>query len=134
MRHATCKPSTGRTRSTRSLHRSRTQERTLKSPSSQSGLGERGQALMEYTMIVALIGMGLVVVLSVLGGTVRNTYQRTSATVSRQTVGAGGGGGSGSVSTSLHPTQVTPASPSDPPDSTGAGGSSDSAATNASSY
>ena len=86
---------------------------------------------MEYTMIVALIGMGLVVVLSVLGGTVRNSYQRTSATVSRQTVGAGGGGGSGPVSTSLHP---TPVSPSDPPDSTGAGGSSDSAATNASSY
>ena len=128
MRHATCKPSTGRTRSTRSLHRSRTQERTLKSPSSQSGLGERGQALMEYTMIVALIGMGLVVVLSVLGGTVRNTYQRTSATVSRQTVGAsgGGGGGSGPVSTSLHP---TPVSPSAPPDSTGEGDSSDPAAT-----
>ena len=87
---------------------------------------------MEYTMIVALIGMGLVVVLSVLGGTVRNSYQRTSATVSRQTVGAGGGGGSGPVATSLHP---TPISPSEPPDSTGEGDSSDSAGTtHASSY
>jgi hypothetical protein len=84
-------------------------------------------------MIVALIGMGLVVVLSVLGGTVRNSYQRTSATVSRQTVGAsGGGGGSGPLSTSLHP---TPSSPSVPPDSAGEGDSSDSAATTpASSY
>ena len=82
---------------------------------------------MEYTMIVALIGMGLVVALNVMGGAVRNTYQRTSATVSRQTVGAGGGSGSGGgLSTSLHP---TPVSPSEPPDSTGEGDSSDSAGT-----
>jgi Flp pilus assembly pilin Flp len=88
---------------------------------------------MEYTMIVALIGMGLVVMLSVMGGMVRNTYQRTSASVSRQTLGAGGGGGGGSepVSTSLHPTPV----PGEPPDSTGEGDPSDSTATtHASSY
>jgi Flp pilus assembly pilin Flp len=84
---------------------------------------------MEYTMIVALIGMGLVVMLSVIGGVVQNTYQRTSASVSRQTTGAGGGGGgggSGPVLTSLHP---APVPPSEPPDSTGEGDSSDSAAT-----
>lgn len=131
MGHATCKSCIGRTpKDLLSQCRCRMQERTLKSPSSRSRAGERGQALLEYAMIIALIGMGLVVMLNVMGGAVRNTYQRTSDSVSRQTMGAGGGGGgSGSVSVSVHPTQVTPPSPSEPPDSTGEGDSHDALAT-----
>ena len=105
------------------------QERTLKSLSSRQRLGERGQALIEYTMIVALIGMGLVVMLSVMANATRTTVTRTNTSVSRQAIGYGGGGGgvSGTVSGSVRPTPVTPASPSEPADSAG-GESPDSAA------
>ena len=102
-------------------------------PSRSSRRSERGQALVEYAAIVALIGACLVAILGLVGRSTKQAYEQTSATVSRATV-AGYGTGSGSsaggsavlISTSPDRPQVTPETAGTPADSSGAG-SSDSA-------
>ena len=64
---------------------------------------QRGQALLEYATIVALVG------------TCRKTFDRTSSPLMRQ-ASVGGAGGSG------HGVPVIPASNPGEPDSSGAGG------------
>jgi Flp pilus assembly pilin Flp len=96
----------------------------------RSAINERGQALVEYAVIVAIIGACLVAILGLVGRATRNAYDRTSSSISNRTTsgypaqgggGMGGGGLSGSV-------RVVPASAGDPSDSTGGAGSPDSAA------
>jgi Flp pilus assembly pilin Flp len=96
----------------------------------RSALGERGQALVEYAMIVAIIGACLVAILGLVGRATRNAYDRTSSSISNRTTSAypaqgGGGMGGGGLSGSV---RVIPASSGQPPDSAGDAGSPDSAA------
>jgi Flp pilus assembly pilin Flp len=65
-------------------------------------LDERGQAILEYAMIVAVVGACLVAILGLLGRATQKTYTQTAATVVRQSVpaaayGAGQLGGGGGV-------------------------------------
>jgi Flp pilus assembly pilin Flp len=95
-----------------------------------SAVNERGQALVEYAVIVAIIGACLVAILGLVGRATRNAYDRTSSSISNQTPAAypaqgGGGMGGGGLSGSV---RVIPASAGEPPDSTGGAGSPDSAA------
>jgi Flp pilus assembly pilin Flp len=96
----------------------------------RSGSNERGQALVEYAVIVALIGACLVAVLGLVGRATRNAYEQTSTTVSQQTGsggylgGGGGGGGGGGFSANVH---VIPAGSDAPTDSLAGAGSQDSA-------
>jgi Flp pilus assembly pilin Flp len=94
----------------------------------RSGSNERGQALVEYAVIVALIGACLVAVLGLVGRATRNAYEQTSTTVSEQTSSGGylggGGGGGGGFSANVH---VIPAGSDAPPDSLAGAGSQDSA-------
>ena len=96
----------------------------------RSAINERGQALVEYAVIVAIIGACLVAILGLVGRATRNAYDRTSSSISNRTTsgysapvggGMGGGGLSGSV-------RVVPAKAGQRPDSTGGAGSPDSAA------
>jgi Flp pilus assembly pilin Flp len=93
-------------------------------------LSERGQGLVEYAIILALIGVGLIVILGFLGRTTRNVYDQTASALGGQTgspaSGGVGGGSAGGV-------RVTPASPSPASDSTsGAGSTGPNASTHAS--
>jgi Flp pilus assembly pilin Flp len=93
----------------------------------RSAFNERGQALVEYAVIVALIGACLVAILGLVGRATRNAYDKTSSTISQHTTSAypgGGGGGGGGLSGSVH---VIPASSGEPSDSAVAAGSEDSA-------
>jgi Flp pilus assembly pilin Flp len=76
---------------------------------------ERGQALLEYATIVALVGTCLVAILGLVGNATRKTFDRTSSPLMRQ-ASVGGGGGSG------HGVPAIPASNPGEPDSSGAGG------------
>ncbi len=76
---------------------------------------ERGQALLEYATIVALIGTCLVAILGLVGNATRKTFDRTSSPLMRQ-ASVGGAGGSG------HGVPAIPASNPGEPDSSGAGG------------
>ena len=76
---------------------------------------ERGQALLEYATIVALIGTCLVAILGLVGNATRKTFDRTSSPLMRQ-ASVGGAGGSG------HGVPAIPASDPGEPDSSGAGG------------
>jgi len=101
-------------------------------PSRSSRYGERGQALVEYAAIVALIGACLVAILGLVGRSTKQAYEQTSATMTRATVagygtGSGGGGGLLVGSTPARP-RVTPETADTPADSSGASGSSESAA------
>lgn len=101
----------------------------------RSAINERGQALVEYAVIVAIIGACLVAILGLVGRATRNAYDRTSTSISNRTTSGypapGGGGmgggvtGGGGLSGSV---RVIPASAGPPPDSTGGAGSPDSAA------
>ena len=75
---------------------------------------ERGQALLEYATIVALVGTCLVAILGLVGSATRKTFDRTSSPLMRQA--SVGGGGSG------HGVPVIPASNPGEPDSSDAGG------------
>ncbi len=58
---------------------------------------ERGQALVEYAMIIALVGACLVAILGLVGHAARNTYDRSASQLAHQTnagYGASGGGSS----------------------------------------
>jgi Flp pilus assembly pilin Flp len=84
-------------------------------------LSERGQGLVEYAIILALIGVGLIVILGFLGRTTRNVYDQTASALGGQTgapasSGGMGGGLAGGV-------RVTPASPGNASDSTSGAGS-----------
>jgi Flp pilus assembly pilin Flp len=99
-------------------------------PSRSSRCGERGQALVEYAAIVALIGACLVAILGLVGRSTKHAYEQTSASVGRATSAGYSSGSSGSavlIGTSPGRPQVTPETAGTPPDSSGAGGSSDSA-------
>lgn len=99
----------------------------------RSACNERGQALVEYAVIVALIGACLVAILGLVGRATRNAYDQTSSTISHKATsaygvggdgGGGGGGGGGGLSGSVH---VIPAGSGEPSDSLVGAGSSDSA-------
>jgi Flp pilus assembly pilin Flp len=80
-------------------------------------LSERGQGLVEYAIILALIGVGLIVILGFLGRTTRNVYDQTASAIGGQTGSpASSGGPGGGVG-------VTPASPGNASDSTSGAGS-----------
>jgi Flp pilus assembly pilin Flp len=99
-------------------------------PSRSSRRKERGQALVEYAAIVALIGACLVAILGLVGRSTKRAYEQTSASVSRATVAgysSGSGGSAVLIGSSPGRPQVTPETAGTPPDSSGAGGSSDSA-------
>ena len=61
---------------------------------------ERGQALVEYAMVIALVGACLVFILGVVGNAAHHAFARSSAELSNATPkpqGGGGAGGSGVV-------------------------------------
>lgn len=84
----------------------------------------RGQGLIEYVLIVTLVGCCLVAILGLASTTTRNVYQKTSSTITRQT-SAGGYGSRGSLggwsgsggSAASNPEPDEPAD--NPPDSLG---------------
>ena len=96
----------------------------------RSGLNERGQALVEYAVIVALVGACLVAILGLVGRATRRAYDVTTSTIAAPSApaypaggGGGGGSGGGGLSGSV---RVIPASSGEPPDSAGQAGSQDS--------
>lgn len=64
---------------------------------------ERGQALVQYAMLIALVGASLVFILGIIGNAARNAYSHseTSLEESRrgQSGGGSGGGGGGLILT-----------------------------------
>jgi Flp pilus assembly pilin Flp len=56
---------------------------------------ERGQALIEYAAIVAVVGACLVAILGLLGRATNRAYERTATAVSQGKPGFQAGGGSG---------------------------------------
>ena len=53
---------------------------------------DRGQAIVEYAAVIALIGVCLVAILSLVGNATKKAFERTSSTVDRNaSVPAGGG-------------------------------------------
>lgn len=86
---------------------------------------ERGQALVEYAMIVALVGACLVVILGLVGRATGRAYDRTAATVSHG--GRTGYGGSGGMMLISSPPGGRPRQGPEPPaaDSAAAGDSPD---------
>ena len=87
---------------------------------------ERGQALVEYAVIVALIGACLVAILGLVGRATRQAYDQTTSRISQPSPASypvAGGGGGGGMSGSV---RVIPANSGEPPDSAGDAGSQDS--------
>jgi cytoskeletal protein RodZ len=87
---------------------------------SRSTLNRRGQALSEYAMLVAMVGMGLVVILGLFGRATKQAWQRSeskfadepsAAAATSPAPSGGGGAGSGSV----QPTPPPPSTPAPPP-------------------
>jgi Flp pilus assembly pilin Flp len=73
---------------------------------------ERGQALIEYAAIVAVVGACLVAILGLLGRATNRAYERTATAVSQGKPGfQGGGGGGGVVLTSGRPRGRAPDEP-----------------------
>ena len=66
----------------------------LARPSSR--VNERGQALIEYAAIVAVVGACLVAILGLVGRATNRAYERTATAVSQGKTGFQGGGGGGS--------------------------------------
>lgn len=54
---------------------------------------ERGQALLEYAILVALVGACLVVILGLVGRAAHGAYERSSETLAKAPPGYVGGGG-----------------------------------------
>jgi Flp pilus assembly pilin Flp len=63
---------------------------------------ERGQALVEYALVVALVGACLVAILGLVGRATHNAYERTTSAVSRG-ASTGYSAGSGGILTSTAP-------------------------------
>ena len=99
---------------------------------SRSGLNRRGQALSEYAMLVAIVGMGLVVILGLFGRATKQTWQKTETQFAQEPVAYGGGGGGGggphNGGVAAGDVQDTPPAPpkKDPADSSSASESPDS--------
>jgi Flp pilus assembly pilin Flp len=64
---------------------------------SRPGLDRQGQALAEYAVLVALVGVGLVVVLGLFGRSTRQVWEQGAGTIADtpELVSSGGGGGAG---------------------------------------
>jgi Flp pilus assembly pilin Flp len=100
-------------------------------PSRSPRCSERGQALVEYAAIVALIGACLVAILGLIGRSTQHAYEQTSATMTSATAGgygAGGGAGGGAILVGSSPARppVNPETAGATPDSSVAVGPSDS--------
>jgi Flp pilus assembly pilin Flp len=82
----------------------------------------RGQALSEYALLVAVVGMGLVVILGMFGRATKQVWQNSESKFADQPAVASGGGGTASggsaASGDVHHTPPAPPK-NDPPDSTG---------------
>ncbi len=78
----------------------------------------RGQGLVEYVLIVTLMGCCLVAILGLASTTTRNMYSKTSSTISRQTSSGGYGHGGWSGGGGAPASNPDPEEPDDsPPDS-----------------
>ena len=102
---------------------------------SRSVSNRRGQALAEYAMLVAIVGMGLVVILGIFGRATKQAWQRSESSFSQAAPPASGGGGSvadgsssggGSASGAVRHEPPTPPKNKSAADSTGGSGSADS--------
>jgi Flp pilus assembly pilin Flp len=80
-------------------------------------MGERGQALVEYGAVIALVAAGLIGGLALLGRATGNAYTRTAAKISQEGGGQYGLSGVPGVSGPI-PTTPVAARPAEPPDST----------------
>lgn len=89
---------------------------------SRSTLNRRGQALSEYAVLVAMVGMGLVIILGLFGRATKNAWQRSetqfangdpssASAPSPAPAGSGGGTVSGSVQPTPPPLSSAPAPP-----------------------
>ena len=56
---------------------------------------ERGQAIVEYAIIVALVGACLVAILGLVGDVTKTAFRNTSTVVRQASAPVGGGGGGG---------------------------------------
>jgi Flp pilus assembly pilin Flp len=86
---------------------------------------ERGQALIEYAAIVAVVGACLVALLGLVGRATNGAYERTASAVSHGTTGYHGGSGvilTGTVSGGRR------GGPAEPPPDSAASDKSDEAA------
>ena len=106
--------------------------------SRQSRLNQRGQALSEYAILVAIVGMGLVVILGLFGQATKRVWVKsersfaddpTVASTSPSpspppAVGGGGGGGGGPSGSAQH----SPPPADEPPPKQSASDSGSSAA------
>ena len=84
------------------------------------GIGERGQALLEYAALVAVIGIGIVAVLGLIGHVTSNAYQRSANSVAVQ-VGSGQAFGGGAPALRIIPAGSRPPSDSASADPDSAG-------------
>jgi Flp pilus assembly pilin Flp len=86
-------------------------------------MDERGQALVEYGAVIALVAAGLVGGLALLGRATGNAYHKASAEISQGSGQYGDQGGSGPVALPSAPVAARPAEPPDSapsePDSAG---------------
>jgi Flp pilus assembly pilin Flp len=88
----------------------------------------KGQALMEYVLLIALVAACLVAVLGLTRDAARGAYSRTSAALGPVApAGFGGGGGRGTAGGSWHPG----GDPRPAADSSGQGDPADSSASGA---
>lgn len=84
-------------------------------------LNQRGQALSEYAMLVAMVGMGLVVILGLFGRATKHVWQSNESQFANGDPSVASapspapGGGSGIVSGSVHPTPSPSTAPASPP-------------------
>jgi cytoskeletal protein RodZ len=78
----------------------------------RSTLNRRGQALSEYAVLVAMVGMGLVVILGLFGRATRHAWQRSETQFANgdPSVASAPAGGGGAVSGSVQPTPPPPPS------------------------
>ena len=95
-------------------------------------LNRRGQALSEYALLVAVVGMGLVVILGLFGRATKQVWQNSESKFADEPAVASGGGsgapyaggggtssGGSSVSGAVHHTPPSSPPKNDPSDSTG---------------
>jgi Flp pilus assembly pilin Flp len=99
---------------------------------SRSVLNRRGQALSEYALLVAVVGMGLVVILGLFGRATKQVWQNSESKFADEpglasgggspapyTGGGGGSSGGGAVSGAVQHTPPSTPPKNDPSDSTG---------------
>lgn len=86
----------------------------------RSARNERGQALVEYAVIVALVGACLVAILGLVGRATRRAYDLTASSISPPAAsafpaGGGGGSGGGGLSGSVRAIPVSSGQPAGQP-------------------